>query len=91
MPKFTAQIYYEDDVDRQHRKILPVFTTIANVKDWVLRTHDNMDYVREVCIFKISKRTGRRKIHGYYDWDGKKLALNKGKDAWVHNMFYGLN
>ena len=68
-----------------------VFKTIANVKDWVLRTNENMDNVREVCILKISKRTGRTKIHGYYDWDGKKLVLNKGKDAGVHNIFYNLD
>ncbi len=98
MTKYTAQIYYKDDLDvnniqhlTERMRILPVFKTIANVKDWVLRTHANMDNVREVCILKISTRTGRRKIHGYYDWDGKKLALNKGRDAWIHNVFYELN
>ena len=93
MSKYTAQVHYKDDNDfwSERMSILPTFKTIANVKDWVLRTNENMDNVREVCILKISRRTGRTKIHGYYDWDGKKLALNKGKDAWIHNIFYNLD
>lgn len=90
---YTAQVHYKDGEDfwSERMSILPTFKTIANVKDWVLRTNKDMDNVREVCILKISKRTGRTKIHGYYDWDGKKLALNKGKDAWIHNIFYNLD
>lgn len=92
MPKYTAQVHLKtDDEWTERMTIIPTFKTIANVKDWVLRTNENMDDVREVCILKISKRTGRTKIHGYYDWDGKKLALNKGKDAWIHNIFYNLD
>ena len=93
MSKFTAQIHYKDDNDfwSERMSILPVFKTIANVKNWVLRNNEDMDNVREVCIMKINMRTGRTKIHGYYDWDGKKLVLNKGKDAGVHNIFYGLD
>jgi len=90
---YTAQVHYKDDDDpwTERMTIVPTFKTITNVKDWVLRTNENMDNVREVCILKINKRTGRTKIHGYYDWDGKKLDLNKGKDAWIHNIFYNLD
>jgi len=29
-------------------------------------------------------------IHGYYDWDGYRLKLDKSKPASIHNILYGL-
>jgi len=28
-------------------------------------------------------------IHGYYNWDGEKLVLNKGIEPFFHNVIYG--
>ena len=98
MANYTAQVHYKDDDDtwkdwnwKERMSILPTFKSVANIKKWVLRTNEDMNNVREVCILRINTRTGRTKIHGYYDWNGKTLVLNKGKDAFVHNIFYELD
>jgi len=35
------------------------------------------------------RETKANKIHGYYDWTGEKLKLNRGIDPFVHNVLYG--
>ena len=90
MSKYTAQVHLKtDDEWTERMQVMPTFKTIAQVKDWVLRTQDDMDQVREVTILRVNKQ-GNCKIHGFYDWNGKQLVLGKNRDAWVHNVLYGL-
>ncbi len=64
----------------------PTLKTISSLKTRyfeVLSWAKNIDYtdINEIVVFK------GRKIHGFYDRDFK---LDKSKDVYFHNAFYGL-
>ena len=66
-----------------------MFKTITEVKESVTkRLLEHPQDVHEVVILKY-RETKANKIHGYYDWTGEKLKLNKGIDPFIHNVLYG--
>lgn len=92
MPKFTAQIHYKDDNDfwSERMTISPIFTGVTKISDWVRKTVDDKDNIREVCVMQLH-RGGKTKIHGFYEWKSDRLWLDTSKPAFVHNAFYGLD
>lgn len=75
--------------DPRRLVVRQMFRTIGEVKKSVTkRLLDNPQDVHEIVILKY-RETKPNKIHGYYDWTGEKLKLNKGIDPFVHNVLYG--
>jgi len=51
--------------------------------------HHDEAQIKEVVVIKGA--SGKMPtIHGYYDWDGYRLKLDKNKPADLHNLLYGL-
>ncbi len=66
-----------------------MFKTITEAKESVTKKLlEHPQDVHEVVILKY-RETKANKIHGYYDWTGEKLKLNKGIDPFIHNVLYG--
>jgi hypothetical protein len=66
-----------------------MFRTITEAKESVTkRLLEKPQDVHEVVILKC-RETKANKIHGYYNWTGEQLKLNKGIDPFIHNVLYG--
>jgi len=80
----------------QGQWLTPIYSRISDISRYLrkafdagLFTHHDETNIREVVIIKGA--SGKMPtIHGYYDWDGNKLKLDKSKPAFIHNILYGL-
>ena len=70
--------------------MLPMFKRVKDFYPHVKRIAERVkargEEIHEIVLLH-AKRGG--KIHGYYDWDGSKLVLDKSKDADLNNLFHG--
>ena len=93
MARYSAQIYMHGS---QGQWLTPIYSRISDISRYLrkafdagLFTHHDETNIREVVIIKGA--SGKMPtIHGYYDWDGNKLKLDKSKPAFIHNILYGL-
>lgn len=95
MPNLQGQVILKNQVDGVWVKsdtiyMLPMFKRIKDFYPHVKRIAERVeargDKIHEVVLLH-AKRGG--KIHGYYDWDGSKLVLDKSKPADLNNFFHG--
>jgi len=93
MARYSAQIYMHGS---QGQWLTPIYSRISDINRYLrkafdagLFTHHDETNIREVVVIKGA--SGKMPtIHGYYDWDGNKLKLDKSKPAFIHNILYGL-
>jgi hypothetical protein len=93
MARYSAQIYMHGS---QGQWLTPIYSRISDISRYLrkafdagLFTHHDETNIREVVVIKGA--SGKMPtIHGYYDWDGNKLKLDKSKPAFIHNILYGL-
>ena len=93
MARYSAQIYMHGS---QGQWLTPIYPRISDISlylrkafDSKLFTHHDETNIREVVVIKGA--SGKMPtIHGYYDWDGNQLLLDKSKPPMIHNLLYGL-
>ena len=70
--------------------MLPMFKRVKDFYPHVARIADRVkeegDKIHEIVLLH-ARRGG--KIHGYYNWDGSKLVLDKSKPADINSLFLG--
>jgi sugar phosphate isomerase/epimerase len=93
MARYSAQIYMHGSHGQWLTPIYPRISDIARYMrkafDAKLLDHHDEAQIKEVVVLKGA--SGKKPtIHGYYDWDGYKLKLDKSKPAFIHNILYGL-
>lgn len=93
MARYSAQIYMHGSHGQWLTPIFPRISDIARYLrkafDAKLFTHHDETQIKEVVVIKGA--SGKMPtIHGYYDWDGSTLKLDKSKSADLHNLLYGL-
>jgi len=89
---YYADIITKDDIrtfDVTRLVVRHLFNNIKSCKHSVTQslTAKPRD-VHEVVIYR-SYETKPDQIHGYYEWTGDKLKLNRGVEPFVHNVMYG--
>ncbi len=93
MARYSAQIYMHGSHGQWLTPIFPRISDIARYLrkafDAKLFIHHDETQIKEVVVIKGA--SGKMPtIHGYYDWDGSTLKLDKSKSADLHNLLYGL-
>ena len=93
MARYSAQIYMHGS---QGQWLTPIYSRISDISRYLRRafdaglfTHRYETNIKEIVVLKGDMRK-MPNIHGYYDWDGNKLKLDKSKPAFIHNILYGL-
>jgi len=93
MARYSAQICMQDSRGPWQT---PLYSRISDISRYLrkafdagLFTHRDETNIKEIVVLKGAMRK-MPTIHGYYDWDGNKLKLDKSKPAFIHNILYGL-
>jgi len=84
--RYTIQIHRKDE---RVELISPVFTRIRSISYWIWKNVDDKDNISEVTVLRL-RADGKRTIHGFYDWTGDRLRLNRETPVFVHNVLYDL-
>ena len=70
--------------------MLPMFKRVKDFYPHVARIAERVkeqgDKIHEIVLLH-ARRGG--KIHGYYNWDGSKLVLDKSKPADINSLLHG--
>lgn len=90
---YYADIITKDDLIQEFKEerlvIRKMFNNIKSCKHAITQSLlAKPRDVHEVVIYKHFD-TKPSRIHGYYEWTGEKLKLNKGIDPFIHNVLYG--
>ena len=88
MARYSAEIYMHGN---HGQWLTPIYPRISDISRYMRKTLNPSfeAQIKEVVVLKGA--SGKKPtIHGYYDWDGYKLKLDKSKPAFIHNMLYGL-
>ena len=93
MARYSAQIYMHGS---QGQWLTPIYPRISDIARYLRKAFDSKLFehhdeaqIKEVVVIKGA--SGKMPtIHGYYDWDGHRLKLDKNKPADLHNLLYGL-
>ena len=87
MPNLQGQIILKNS-DTIY--MLPMFKRVKDfyphVKRIAERVKEQGEEIHEIVLLH-AKRGG--KIHGYYDWDGSRLVLDKSKPADFNSFLHG--
>lgn len=89
---YYADIITKDDIknfDETRLVVRHLFNNIKSCKHSVTQSLIAKPRdVHEVVIYR-SYETKPDQIHGYYEWTGDKLKLNRDVEPFVHNVMYG--
>ena len=95
MPNLQGQVILKNLIDGEWVVsdtvyMLPMFNRVKDFYPHVARIADRVkeegDKIHEIVLLH-ARRGG--KIHGYYNWDGSKLVLDKSKPADINSLFLG--
>ena len=91
--RYSAQIYMRG---KHGQWLTPIYPRISDIGRYLRRAfdrklfeHHDESEIREIVVIK-ARRGKRPIIHGYYDFRGDRLILDRSKPAHLNNLIYGL-